>query len=377
MKSEWANSICRAALLAALATILMAGPACAAQSGGEWIRPHKKGDPLIWGRRDGIVFGIASPGGMKGPRGLIRVGIYTPDKGPQLLNYIAVEPVTKGVGTRFSRLGFSELEMSQLDPGKRGKRMWVDTKGADEDAAIAGTLKTFPTGNVTVEQGPRKNVERLTVRIDVERYSSNGAHVYVIASMDSDHPKQLRLTPMAESDSAPIEELTVTATMGNFERLRLLWLNNAVINSRDLFKSYSEDAFVEGNSYPLPSMLRTGDGDAIVFCTSDEANPRDSRGNQTAHWVYNLPKLTQYWLVPGYDVEPNLRVRVNARRVYWGSHAPVLGGIAFENFEVRERYVPGQTFIFGITEEEPWKFYQGNSKLSKPTRWNPISKENP
>jgi hypothetical protein len=32
------------------------------------------------------------------------------------------------------------------------------------------------------------------------------------------------------------------------------------------------------------------------------------------------------------------------------------GGVAFENFEVRQRYVPGQVFIFGLTPKEPWQF---------------------
>jgi hypothetical protein len=32
------------------------------------------------------------------------------------------------------------------------------------------------------------------------------------------------------------------------------------------------------------------------------------------------------------------------------------GGVAFENFEVRQRYRPGQVFIFGVTAKEPWEF---------------------
>ncbi len=115
---------------------------------------------------------------------------------------------------------------------------------------------------------------------------------------------------------------------------------------------------------PLPEMLRTGDGDAIVFCTSSEADPRHSAGNETAHWVYTLPKMTQYWRVPGHEVQPDLRVRVNARHLYWASSALVLGVTAFENFEVRQRYVPGQTSIFGITPQEPWIFYHGSSHLT-------------
>ncbi len=321
-----------------------------------WIRPNRLGAPLVWGRRDGIVFGLASEGGIKGPRGLIRIGLFTPGTdGPQLLNYVAVEPVVKGPGKRFDRMAFSELEMSQLDPNQRGKRMWVDNSEGSSHIPNEGRLETLHVG--------RAMVERLSVRIDVETFSANRAHVYLIASIDSDHPAELRLSGFAEQDSPALEELTVTATMGNYERLRLLWLRDRVVNSQKLFADYAGNAFVEKSSYSLPEMLRFDDGDAIVFCTSDESSPRETPGNGSAHWPYTLPKLTQYWRVRGPDVQPDLRVRVNARRVYWASHVPVLGGIAFENFEVRQRFVSGQTFIFGITPEEPWSFYQGSSEL--------------
>jgi hypothetical protein len=252
-------------------------------------------------------------------------------------------------------MAFSGLEMSELDPGQRGKRMWVDAGSSSNDDAFRGTLETLHAGKATVE--------RLSVRIDVERFTQNGAHVYAVASIDSDQPKELRLRVFAEPDSPPLDELTLTATMGNYERLRLLWLKDRVVDSRQLFPDYEGDAFVEKYNYPLPEMLRSGDGDAIVFCTSNERDPGKTEGNDTAHWIYTLPKLTQYWRVPGHDVEPDLRVRVNARRDYWASKAPVLGGIAFENFEVRERYIPGQTFIYGITEQEPWDFYHGPAHL--------------
>jgi hypothetical protein len=29
--------------------------------------------------------------------------------------------------------------------------------------------------------------------------------------------------------------------------------------------------------------------------------------------------------------------------------------VAFENFEVREKYKPGQSFIFGAVAKEPWE----------------------
>ncbi len=322
----------------------------------QWVRPSKPGDPLTWGRRDGVVFGLISPGGMRGPRGLIRIGIYANgDTEPQLLNFIAVEPVATGAGPRPDRMAFSELEQSTLDPGEHGKRMWVHQEPGRSQPELAGKLETIHAGADTIE--------RLSVRIDIERFTANGAHVYVVASIDSNHPEEVRLTPYAEPDSSALQELTTTATMGNFERLRLLWLKRGVIDSRKLFAGYGGTDFVEKDNYPLNDLLRNERGDAIVFCTPSETSPRQTPGNETAHWVYPLPRYTQYWRVPTGDVQPDLRVRVNARRVYWQSKAPVFGGIAFENFEVRERYIPGQSFIFGLTQLQPWEFYHGPSQL--------------
>ncbi|HYK35061.1 hypothetical protein [Alloacidobacterium sp.] len=326
--------------LCAIAIFVFATLAFAQDS--HWIRPEKPGDPLIWGWRGGIVFGLPSAGGLKGPRGLIRAGVgLPPEYTPQLLNYIAIEPVIEGPGSRFSRMAFSELEPSVLDPGERGKRLWV------ADNTFRGDLRTIRAGHAVVE--------RLSVKIDVERFTANGAHVYLIASIDSDHPDELRISVFNESDGPPLDELTVTATMGNYERLRLLWLKDRVEDSRRLFPDYTGDAFVEHENYPLDEMLRTADGDAIVYCTSNEPSPESASVNAAAHWKYTLPKLTQYWRVPAHDIQPDLRVRVNARWVYWASTDPVPGGIAFENFEVRQRYVPGQTFIYGIFEHEPWE----------------------
>jgi len=338
-----------------LCCVLLAAGAAAYAQNSLWVRPNSPDAPLTWGRRDGIVFGLQSKGGMRGPRGLIRVGYWSSDNVlDKLLNFIAVEPVIAGPGARFDRMAFSELEMSTLDPGLRGKRMWVDPDFAPD--AWKGKLETIHAGRV--------RIERLSVRIDVERYTANEAHVYVIASIDSDQPDELRLSVFAESDSPPIQELTLTATMGNYERLRLLWLNDKVESSKMLFGDYHGNAFTEKGTYPLNQMLRNNDGDAVVYATSDEPDPPATSGNATAHWPYTLQKLTQYWRVPSYDVQPDLRVRVNARRVYWASEVPVLGGVAFENFETRQRYIPGQTFIFGVSLKDPWDLYTGSARLS-------------
>jgi hypothetical protein len=348
------------------AVMLFASPATAqspsaasaqnADTSSQWIHPHAPGDPLIWGRKDGILFGLPSPGGLRGPRGLIRVGVLSPTTGkPELLNFIAVEPVVLGPGSRSSRMAFSELEPSRLDPGEHGKRLSVDLSSYEKSNPDKSNL---PSGSLQTFSGERNSpaIERLSVQIDVERFSANNAHVHLIASIDSDNPGELRLSVFADNDSPPIEELALTATMGNFERLRRLWLHHCVVDSRELMGSYTGDAFAGPPNYPLRDMLRTPDGDAIVFATTNEDNPSSFPETPNGHWHYPLPKLTQYWRIDANEIQPDLRVRVNGRRVYWASHDIVPGGIAYENFDVRQHYVPGQTYIFGITPTPPWQF---------------------
>ena len=315
--------------------ILLPVSATAASVPSPWIRPATADSPLIWGRRDGIIFGIPSHGGMGGPRGLIRVGIMGKSGKPELINFIAIEPVIKGTSPRNQRIALSELEQSTMDRGMQGKRLWT----------------TGSQGVLTSSSAATRAARRLTVRIEVEQFH-NRAHVYLIASISSDRPDELALEVHSHGDSALIDELTVTATMGNYERLRHLWLNDAVVDSRSLYKGYAGNDFVEKQTYPLSRMLRL-DGDAIAIATSNEPDPSAVRVAAKSHWTYRSKKLTQYWRVPEQDIQPNLRIRVNGRRVYWLSQRPVPGGIAFENFEVRQHYVPGQTFIYGLTPRAP------------------------
>lgn len=328
----------------ALAVLLL--PFAVHAQSGSWIRPHDAKGALVWGRTDGVVFGLPSSGGMRGPRGLIRVGLFNRESGiPDLVNFIAIEPVIFGPGPRLGRQGFSELEASQLDPGKHGKRLWVYVpEGESADAAAAGTLTTFPARP--------QPIQVLSVRIEVEPFSSNHAHVYVVARIESNRPDEVAFSVFRYKDSAPVKELTLTATMGSYERLRKLWLAGKIIDSRALYRGYAGGGFVERESYPIEDMLRAWNGDAIVLATTNERNPSAVRV-PIGHWTYPLPRLTQYWRVPHHDIQPDLRVRVNGRRTYWQSNYPIPGGITFENFEVRERYVRGQTFVFGLTRKEP------------------------
>jgi hypothetical protein len=338
---------------------LRQGIAYAAES--QWILPSKPGDPLLWGRRDGIVFGLPSDGGLPGPRGLIRIGVISAKTGtPELLNFIAIEPVIAGRKKRGDRMAFSELEPSNLDEGLHGKRLWVGVVDPASPSPGTFSLSAF------VSPDGATRIEKLTVRIEVERFTANRAHVYLVASMESEHPEEVRMTVYGYEDSPAIEELTLTATMGNYERLRWLWLKNRVVDSRKLYRFYSGEDFAERGSYSSKDMLRTKDGDAVAFCTSNEAAPENNPDFQAKdHWRYRLGRLTQYWRVPEPDIERNLRVRVNGRRVYWNSHDLIAGGMAFENFEVREKYKPGQSFIFGAVAKDPWKILPSIPDLAR------------
>ena len=70
-------------------------------------------------------------------------------------------------------------------------------------------------------------------------------------------------------------------------------------------------------------------------------------------WHYGGGKATQYWKKPHGTARDDLHVAVNARYTYWQTHQPIPGGVAFENFELRERFYEGQTFTFGITRKMP------------------------
>ncbi|MGQ9737004.1 MAG: hypothetical protein ACUVRT_03675 [Armatimonadota bacterium] len=51
--------------------------------------------------------------------------------------------------------------------------------------------------------------------------------------------------------------------------------------------------------------------------------------------------------------DKDLQVRVNARRVYWASQVEIPHGIAYENFDLVERFHSNCPFCFGITRNPP------------------------
>ena len=329
----------------------------------QWIRPKDEKDAALWGIKGGIVFslwpyGVESGKGIYGggPRGLIRIG--TEEDGRfYLINFLAIEPVVKG------KMEFSEISPSKVD-GHWGKLLWA---AASENATAFSPLANT-RGVITHPLPNRPEVEELSVYILMEQYMS-GAYPYLRLSIRNDRPEEIGVQIFNRPDSEPMNYCHITATMGNYARLRQLQLKNQVIDAREIYKGYTGIDFIEKEPYPTTAFIRSKRGDYFVFATGNENLetlrqwPNDSLARKKSNWQYRpMVKFTQYWRKePAMDY-PGLQIRVNGRYRYWsgGSRNPahymaIPGGAAFENFELREPYVAGQQVFFGISKQNPDK----------------------
>jgi len=320
--------------LSVLVALLAAFPASA---GVDWVRPGLTTNQPVWGIRGGLLWAVA-PAGFRGgePRGLIRLGYpVLPDGRYDLVNFIAIEPIVRG------RRGFSELERSQLD-GVAGKRIRAEDPGGVSTNLVAGTLRERPGGH-----------EELEVGLQVEKFE-NGAHVRLVVRQRSNRPDEIELSVFQESDSEPLDYCILTATMGNMARTRQLWLKGEVVSSLRLYRDFRGTGFAPHREYPMSHLHRGADGGVLVAVTNDEENPASVYPFPNSKlWHYAGRKVTQYWAKATGAFRDDLHVVVNGRYTYWLSKRPIPGGIAFENFELRERFYDGQKSIFGITHQTP------------------------
>jgi hypothetical protein len=337
LRRQFARRV-QVSLVAALLAFIPA--TWAGEVSSDWVRAGVSTNRPIWGCRGGLLWGL--PAGVApsdGPRGLIRLLHPVLPKGEyDLINFIAIEPVVRG------QRGFSELEPSRLESG-RGKRLLARDAGNP-----TGLVTNWVAGRLTKADN---GSEHLSLEVAVERFD-NGAHVRLTLSQSSSTPDELELTLDAEPDSAPIECCILTATMGNKARARRLWLKDQVVSSLDLYPTYKDSAFAPHRLFSLNRLLRTSADDLLAAITTDEADPAAVDPSPAAsHWRYRGCPVTQYWKKPAGTGHDDLQVAVNARYTYWMSRHAIPGGVAFENFEMRERFHPGQRFVFGITRRTP------------------------
>lgn len=318
-----------ASLVVLLATAAIQAP---------FLRPRDAKAPKVWGVENGIAVGVHPD--FRGafnrvcPRGLIRIGLLRGGK-PVLVNFVAVEPV---VGTR---KGLSELERSPSDR-KPGKRFFLSNRrnGRPRSDGVPGLVRKTAEGRT------------LSFAIHVERFA-NGAQPIVEVTLFEKRRHEVRFRTFEAEGSARIRQLTLSATMGNLARTRHLWLAKEPVHSVVLYRGYRGNGFVERGKYPLGRLHRTKSGDVVVAITPDEFDPSEVLPFAKGGWRCPVGWLAQYWRKPKGTFDPSLVCRVNGRRVYWRSRNPLPGGIAFENFELRETFRVGQEIRFGFERRSP------------------------
>jgi len=250
-----------------------------------------------------------------------------------------VEPVVEGQDVR----GYSELEHSALD-GVQGKRMWSaaapDPTPQDPTQPVAGTIEVVD------------GVETQRVDLMCERFAS-GAHVWVRARFRADRPHEVALAAFAHPDSARLERCILTATMGNFARLRVLHLADGTRRPAELWPGFVGPEFTEHARFGLAVLQRGADGAAVVHAEPDEVDHAAARyGDDTAdHWRYYGSRARQTWIAE--DPDPALELLVNARATYWASSSPIPGGPSFENFELTEPFRQGWVLRFRVEPLTP------------------------
>lgn len=315
---------------------------------GMWIRPQDGPAEPVIGFKDGIR--IALWPALGGPRGIIRVcaPYVFPGQTRSLINFIAVEPI---VG---EDRGYSELEMSVLDQA-HGKRMWFSDEVSE--APTPAYSWRGARGKIGKIKVGGKEIETLTIVINVEKFD-NGAHPIVQTTFRADRPNEVALKTFAAKDSAPMESCVLTATMGNYARTRLLWLRDEILDSRKVWPGYDGHDFAWTGDIPAERLRREKDGTLTAAITPSEKDPA-SVEFEPKWWAFSGKVATQYWRKYPGAAKTDLKIRVNGRAIYYGTQTHIPGGVAYENFEMIEPFVPGSEVSFGVTLKTPeqlgWK----------------------
>ena len=286
-----------------------------------------------WGHVDGLQVGLHP---LPGPRGLLR--IYTPyldQPRERMMNFVAVEPIPVGTSAR----GLSELEHSTLDDAP-GKRFWSATDPDDPSpqpstAPVRGTVEE-------VDGVPHQRVHVLVEPFD------NGADVYLQLTFRADRPHEVAIATFARPTSVPLDRLIVTATMGNYARLRELHLADRVVTPAQLWPEVGGHGFAEHARFGLAEMARDSSGAVVLAATPDETDAVNVTyaADVGRGWYFQGRAARQYWRAP--DPDPEIEGLVNARASYWASESPIPGGAAYENIEIVEPFRQGRELVLGI-----------------------------
>jgi hypothetical protein len=269
-----------------------------------------------------------------------------------MVNFVSVEPVVRGVR------GQSELEVG-AHGGKPGLQMWTADTEAGALSGVGGETppNPRPLDPATPAAGRVERLgdtEALTFYLATEPFR-NGARPVLRVTLRADRPHEVGFRVHSAPGGARMDSCVLSATMGNYGRLRLLWLRDGAVHARDLWPKFVPDrlGFAPWRSWQRDRLLQAG-GDLLVAATSDEADPAkaDYEPGVPAHWRYEGRPATHYWRTK--DAE-GVVARVNGREAYWGGEGRIPGGVAIENFELEAPFAEGQEFWLGVTPDRPEK----------------------
>jgi len=293
---------------------------------------------------------------MRGPRGLLRV--YAPYAGnarPRVINFISIEPVANG------KRGQSEMETG-MESGRAG--LELRTADSLEEATHPRDAANPSPGRIEKIDGH----EALTFFIVPEPFR-NGAQPVVQVILRRDRPHEVSLRVFAAKESAQMVSCVLSATMGNYARLRRLSLRDRIVEAKDLWPTFTPDSwgFAPWKTFQRDQLVPAS-GDLMVSASQNEADPAHAEYDPKVNggWHYQGERVVQYWRAR--DARGTV-ARVNGRRTYWMSDAPIPGGIAFENFEMEAPFRAGQEFTFGVEPVRPEKTELGN--VGAPTLGGP------
>lgn len=217
-------------------------------------------------------------------------------------------------------------------------------------------LPTEESPDVPGRVGRVQGGRALQFFVHVDRFE-NGAEPVIEITLFEETPQRVRFRTFSARGGRPMQRCTLTATMGNQSRCRHLWLRSRAVFAPDLYEGYRGDGFVEHDPYGVSKLHETRSGDVVVAISPNEREPREVFPLPSGAWHHPGRWAAQYWLKPKGSYDRTLRCRVNGRRVYWNSTEAIPGGIAFENFELREPYKEGRETWFGYTTGSPSRVF--------------------
>jgi hypothetical protein len=265
-----------------------------------WVQPNEENNfKLRWGFKEGIRIGLTP----QVIRGLITIyAPYASQKTDEVLNFFAVEPIPMGEAGR----GLSELERSDLD-NKRGKRIWTSN---DDQALEPKDEKEVASGIISVEN----EIETLTVYLFVETFH-NQVKVYLRVKFYANNPYEVEITTYKQKDSRELNNCIVTATMGNYARLRNLYLKDEIKSSKTIWHDYVEHDFAPHAFISKEQMIMGKNGYPYFIAAPDEKNPQEAEyvEGTANHWKYTGTPAVQYWYCK--DTDETLQGLVNGRIV--------------------------------------------------------------